>query len=189
MWNTTLSTKKRSVYSLGGCAERPRTSSPRRCQALSSRPSQNGKLPPPWAKHTRSDGGTRSNTPPRIIASTERCVSAGIPDSQRAIQRSWRGPLGMSHGWTNTGAPTSAQCCRNSTTPSSSRSRSPTWLPISTPAWPAARQRSSSAHAASGSWSGTWQNGISRSPPSATHSSVRSLKILATLTASPASRS
>ena len=51
----------------------------------------------------------RSNTPPRIIASTERCVSAGIPDSQRAIQRSCRGPVGMSHGWTNTGAPTSAQ--------------------------------------------------------------------------------
>ena len=43
--------------------------------------------------------------------------------------------------------------------PASSRSRSPTWLPISTPACPAARQRSSSAQAASGSCSGTWQNG------------------------------
>ncbi len=78
---------------------------PRRCQALSARPSQNGKLPPPWAKQIRSVSGTRSKTPPRISASTDRCVSAGIPVSQRAIQRSSRGPPGMSQGCTKTGAP------------------------------------------------------------------------------------
>jgi DNA-binding transcriptional LysR family regulator len=44
----------------------------------------------------------------------------------------------MSQGWTNTGAPRSAQCRRNVTTPAESRSSSPTWLPISTPRCPAA---------------------------------------------------
>ena len=93
----------------------------------------------------------------------ERWVSAGIPVSQRAIQRSRRGEPGMSHGWTKTGTPRSAQCCRKVTMPSWSRSRSPTWLPISTPACPAAIARSSSAHAASVSCSGTCANGSSRS--------------------------
>ena len=43
----------------------------------------------------------------------------------------------MSHGCTNTGAPSEAQWARNVTSPSSSRSRSPTWLPICTPFMPA----------------------------------------------------
>ena len=91
-----------------GAADVPMTSW-RRCQALSIRPSQNANDPPPCAKQIRSDSSTRSNTPPRIMASIDRWVSAGMPTSHCAIQRSSRGELGMSHGWTNTGAPSAAR--------------------------------------------------------------------------------
>ena len=40
--------------------------------------------------------------------------------------------------------PSSAQCTRKFTSVSSSRSRGPTWLPICTPRWPAARAREAS---------------------------------------------
>src|SRR6476661_1615663 len=158
----------------------------RRCQALSIRPSHIGNDPPPWAKQIRSDRSIRSNTPPSTMARIDRWVSAGMPVSHCAIHRRSRGELGRSHGWTNTGSPTCAQCSRKVTMPASSRSRSPTWLPISTPACPAARHLSSSAHAASVSCSGTWQNGTSRSGAPAQMSRARSLKILAIRVASAA---
>jgi hypothetical protein len=102
------------------------------------------KDPHPWAKQIRSECGTRSKMPPRILATIERWVSAGIPVIHRAIHPSSRGPDGMSHGCTNTRIPRSAQCCRNVTIPLPSRSRSPTWLPISTPTWPLRMHRSAS---------------------------------------------
>ena len=111
----------------------------------------------------RSEAGSRSKPPPRTSARIDRCVSAGMPTSHWLIQRSRRGLVGMSHGWTKTGTFVSAQCCRKVMTPSASRSASPTWLPISTPAWPFSMQRSSSRQAASASCRGTWQNGMRRS--------------------------
>ena len=137
------------------------------------------KEPPPWAKQMRRSGGSRSNAPPRIIRLRDSWVSAGIATVQPSIQSSRRQPPNMSHGWTNTGAPSEAQWARNVTTPASSRSRSPTWLPIWTPFMPAARARSSSRQARSVSCSGTWQIGTSRPPPCEHSSSSASLKMRA----------
>ena len=90
---------------------------------------------------------------------------------------------GLAEAALKTGAPSEAACWRNVTTPAASRSLSPTWLPISTPTWPAAMERSSSAHAASGSCNGTWHIGSSRPCAGAQISSARSFMIRAMRTA------
>mmetsp|Transcript_5828 Transcript_5828/g.17242 ORF Transcript_5828/g.17242 Transcript_5828/m.17242 type:complete len:258 (-) Transcript_5828:210-983(-) len=180
------------MYSLGGRCALPRAMDRSR-QALSMRPRSAGKAPPPCAKQILRLSGKRSNAPPRIIRLMDKWVSIGMPTVHAIMKSLVRlpGPTGdISQGCTRTGKSSSAQCCRNATSRSSSRSRAPWWLPIWTPTWPVRLALDTSAHARSTSWSGTWHS-ASRRPCAALSraiSTAMSLKSVASAAAVAASR-
>src|SRR6185369_4540030 len=132
-------------------------------------------LPPPCAKQILRARGRRSKAPPKIIATSVSCVSAGMLTVHAIMKRRMRSPPSMSQGCTSTAAFSAAQCWRNATMPSSSKSLAPTWLPSCTPRCPAFIARESSLQARSGSWSGTWQSAARRPPLLAHISSAASL--------------
>ena len=90
------------IATTAACGQSWRTMS--RCrQALSTRPSSQAKLPPPWAKQIFSVSGMRSSAPDRISDSMPSWVSAGIATSQGSIHFFMRPPPIMSQGCTSTG--------------------------------------------------------------------------------------
>mmetsp|Transcript_133939 Transcript_133939/g.346893 ORF Transcript_133939/g.346893 Transcript_133939/m.346893 type:complete len:233 (+) Transcript_133939:339-1037(+) len=180
------------MYSFGGLSAFPRAIDRSR-QALSKRPSNAGNAPPPCAKQMRKLSGNLSKAPPKIMRVMERCVSIGMPTVHPIMKSPVRfpGPIGdISQGCTSTGKSSSAQCCRKATSSSSSRSRSPRWLPIWTPTWPVFFARDTSEQAMSTSCKGTWHRDAKRpcAAGSWTISAARSLKSRATAAAVTASR-
>ena len=131
-------------------------------QAFSTRPSRKAKLPPPWAKQIRKVSGRRSKAPDKTRERMDSCVSAGMATSHCSMYFGMRSGAIMSHGWTSTAAPSAAQCCRNVTSPSSSRFFGPTWLPICTPRCPAFMARLTSSQDESMSCNGTWHSAFRR---------------------------
>mmetsp|Transcript_7765 Transcript_7765/g.20020 ORF Transcript_7765/g.20020 Transcript_7765/m.20020 type:complete len:211 (+) Transcript_7765:2553-3185(+) len=161
---TAESTWKRPMYSRGGRCALPRAICRSR-HALSNRPSNAGKAPPPCAKQIRSVSGSRSKAPPKIMRVMERCVSAGMPTVQpimKSLERSPGPMVDISQGCTKTGKSSAAQCAKKATMRSSSKSTEPQWLPIWTPTCPSFFARETSWQAASTSFKATWQRVSSR---------------------------
>ena len=78
----------------------------RRCQALSIRPTQNANDPPPWAKQIRSDSGDPVEHPAEDHGQDRQVGLGGHADQPLGHPAVAAGATsGMSHGWTNTGAP------------------------------------------------------------------------------------
>ena len=114
----------------------------------SQRPSVIGAAPPPCAKPIRSVG-SRSSTPPKHTLPTASAVSAGMPTSHGNQCRAMRSAPTMSHGCTNTHAPSAAAASSTSTTCGSSRLRPFTFDPTCTPGIPSSRTHRSSSRTAS----------------------------------------